>query len=138
MGADYEITYYEEANGRCRTEEFLNSLEGHDTCEEKADALLLKLLQQGLGLRGTRFAKPLSGNRQGLWELIDHCSKRAIRFYYWRSGPKHFTIAWGELKEGREPSQDVLDYATECHSAWKSQQAQANAKRAKAPRRKKR
>lgn len=121
MGADYEIIYYEEDGGRCRTEEFLKTLDG--TCETKADALLLRLAGTGLDLAGTRFAKPLQGNQNGLWELIDHCHKRAVRFYYWRTGPREFTIAWGELKEGKEPGQEVLGYATECHETWKRQQA---------------
>lgn len=121
MGAEYEINYYEEEGGRCRTQEFLDGLSGD--CEAQADALLLRLLQHGTNLAGTRFAKPLKGKGNHLWELMAHCSKRAIRFYYWQSGPEQFTIAWGELKEGREPSQDVLNYAKQCHETWKSQRA---------------
>lgn len=120
MGYPYEVIYYEEEGGGCRTEDFLETLEG--TCEAEADDLLSRLLENGPALSGTKFAKPLKGKQNGLWELIDFCHKRAIRFYYWRSGESQFTIAIGELKEGTEPGKTELAYATERFQEWKKEQ----------------
>lgn len=120
MGYPYEVNYYEEESGRCRTDEFLETLVG--TCEAEADELPLRLLENGPALSGTKFSKPLKGKQKGLWELVDFCHKRAIRFYYWRSGESQFTIATGELKKGNEPDAAELAYATERFQKWKKEQ----------------
>lgn len=111
MESPYEVLYYEDG-GRCRTEEFLDTLTGE--CEAKAYLLLEKLANHGPTLPVPKTAEPLAGKQKGLWELKDHCPRRAIRFYYWQSGPKQYTVAWGELKEGKKANKAVLEYATAC------------------------
>ncbi len=118
MPSLYTVLYYEDGD-ECRTQEFLDGLTGD--CGVKAYLLLERLADNGPSLAKTRFAKSLKGTP--LWELIDHCQKRAIRFYYWQSGPAEYTIACGELKEGHKPSRQVLRYAKACRENWKSRGA---------------
>jgi len=111
METPYEVIYYEDGD-RCRTEEFLATLTGE--CAAKAYLLIGKLANYGPRLPIPKTVEPLAGKQKGLWELKDHCPNRAIRFYYWQSGPVQYTIAWGELKVGRSSNKEVLKYVTAC------------------------
>lgn len=117
MGSTYEVNYHDDGI-RCRTDDFLASL--NKQCRAKANAMLLRLAEYGPALDVPQHAAPLRGGRNGLWELKGHCHKRAIRLYYWQSGVNEFTVACGELKEGREPKQSVLNFATRCYQEWLS------------------
>lgn len=117
MEYEYDVDYYE-WNGKDRTQTFLNGL--NPQCRAKAYLMLQLLEEYGPDIEIPKYAAPLKGVQNGLWELKGHCHKRAIRLYYWRSGPKSFFVACGELKEGKEPRQSVLNHAVRCFERWQS------------------
>lgn len=116
MAANYQVRFYEDAEGRSQIKSWLEELkQTNPSLYAKARWMLKELLPT----MGPDLKEPQAKHIEGpVWELRH---RSGIRIYYWRQEKTVFVAAAGEVKQRDKADRELINYALRAYTELNSE-----------------